>query len=60
MPILLLELTITRCSDLQIISRLFRARLNVLEISNFSEPAKISYRGAFNSLKHKQIYPQFH
>ena len=66
MPILLLELKITRCSGLQILSQLLRAYKYVFawisivsEISNFSEPAKLGYRRAFNSLKHKKSIHNF-
>ena len=61
MQILLLELKIIRCSGLQILSHCF-VRINAYsvefqlspEIFNFSEPAKLGYRRAFNSLKHKK------
>ena len=66
MQILLLELKITRCSGLQILSQPFRAYKRVFawisivsEIFNFSEPAKLGYRRAFNPLKHKKSIHNF-
>ena len=64
LPFLLLDLTVARCSGLQVLSRLFRVHRRVLdwivsEISIFSEPAQIYYRRAFNSLKHKKSIHNF-
>ena len=61
MQILLLELKIIRCSGLQILSHCF-VRINAYSVEfhfNFSEPAKLGYRRAFNSLKYKKSIHNF-